>query len=68
MSDKTRKKGKVMLNAPKRFTFWASVGLFVVGMIAALNLLQPYIPWQAGVIALTVGYILFVLGNILKGF
>jgi len=55
------------LNAPKRFTFWASVALFVVGMIAAFNLI-PYVPSLAGVIALTVGYVLLALGNILKGF
>ncbi len=55
------------LNAPKRFTFWASVALFVVGMIAAFNLI-PYVPFLAGVIALTVGYVLLALGNILKGF
>ena len=45
------------LNAPKKFTFWASVALFVVGMVAAF-----------GVISLTVGYLLLALGNILKGF
>jgi len=55
------------LNAPKRFTFWASVVLFVVGMIAAFGLI-PYVPSIAGVIALTVGYVLLALGNILRGF
>ncbi len=61
------KKAKMRLNAPKRFTFWASVGLFVVGMIAAFNLI-PYVPSLVGVIALTVGYVLLALGNVLKGF
>ncbi len=55
------------LNAPKRFTFWVSVVLFVVGMIAAFGLI-PYVPSLAGVIALSVGYVLLALGNILKGF
>lgn len=55
------------LNAPKRFTFWASVALFVVGMVAAFGVI-PFVPWFAGVIALTVGYVLLALGNILKGF
>jgi len=55
------------LNAPKKFTFWASVVLFVVGMVAAFGLI-PYVPPLAGVIALTVGYVLLALGNILKGF
>ena len=36
------------LNAPKRFTFWASVVLFVVGMVAAFGLI-PYVPSLAGV-------------------
>ena len=55
------------LNAPKRFTFWASVVLFVVGMVAAFGVI-PFVPSLAGVIALTVGYVLLALGNILKGF
>ena len=55
------------LNAPKRFTFWASVALFVVGMVAAFGVI-PYVPSLAGVIALTVGYVLLARGNILKGF
>ena len=55
------------LIAPKRFTFWASVALFVVGMVAAFGVI-PYVPSLAGVIALTVGYVLLALGNILKGF
>jgi hypothetical protein len=55
------------LNAPKKFTFWVSVVLFVVGMVAAFGLI-PYVPSLAGVIALTVGYVLLALGNILKGF
>ena len=42
------------LNAPKRFTFWASVALFVVGMVAAFGVI-PFVPSLAGVIALTVG-------------
>lgn len=55
------------LNQPKKFTFWASVVLFVVGMIAAFGLI-PYVPSLVGVISLTVGYLLLALGNILKGF
>jgi len=55
------------LNAPKKFTFWASVGIFVVGMVAAFGVI-PYVPSIAGVIAVIVGYVLLALGNILKGF
>lgn len=55
------------LNAPKKFTFWASVALFVVGMVAAFGII-PYVPSLVGVISLTVGYLLLALGNILKGF
>lgn len=55
------------LNSPKKFTFWASVVLFVVGMVAAFGII-PYVPSIAGVIALTIGYVLLALGNILKGF
>ena len=55
------------LNAPKKFTFWASVGLFVPGVIVAFNVL-PFIPRIIGVIAMAVAFILIALGNILKGF
>jgi len=55
------------LNAPKKFTFWVSAVVFVVGMIAAFGVI-PYVPSIAGVIAVIVGYLLLALGNILKGF
>jgi hypothetical protein len=55
------------LNAPKKFTFWMSVVIFVVGMVAAFGVI-PYVPSIAGVIAVIVGYVLLALGNILKGF
>lgn len=55
------------LNAPKKFTFWMSVVIFVVGMVAAFGVI-PYVPPIAGVIAVIVGYVLLALGNILKGF
>lgn len=55
------------LNAPKKFTFWMSVAIFAVGMVAAFGVI-PYVPSLAGVIAVIVGYVLLALGNILKGF
>lgn len=55
------------LNAPKKFTFWMSVVIFVIGMVAAFGVI-PYVPSIAGVIAVIVGYVLLALGNILKGF
>ena len=55
------------LNAPKKFTFWMSAVIFVVGRVAAFGVI-PYVPSIAGVIAVIVGYVLLALGNILKGF
>lgn len=55
------------LNAPKKFTFWMSVVIFVIGMVAAFGVI-PYVPSIVGVIAVIVGYVLLALGNILKGF
>ena len=55
------------LNPPKKFTFWASLVIFVLGMIVAFHLI-PFIPAFYGVIAVFVGYGLLFAGNLLKGF
>ncbi len=55
------------LNAPKKFTFWSSLVIFVLGMIVAFHLI-PFIPANYGVIAVFVGYGLLFAGNLLKGF
>jgi len=55
------------LNPPKKFTFWSSLVIFVLGMIAAFGLI-PFIPVNYGVIAVFVGYGLLFAGNLLKGF
>jgi len=55
------------LNAPKKFTFWSSLVIFVLGMIVAFHLV-PFIPANYGVIAVFVGYGLLFAGNLLKGF
>lgn len=55
------------LNPPKRFTFWSSLVIFVIGMAVALHLV-PFIPANYGVIAVFVGYGLLFAGNLLKGF
>ena len=55
------------LNPPKRFTFWSSLVIFVIGMIVALDFI-PFISPIYGVIAVIVGYGLLFAGNLLKGF
>ena len=55
------------LNPPKKFTFWASLVIFVLGMIVAFHLI-PFIPAFYGVFAVFVGYGLLFAGNLLKGF
>lgn len=55
------------LNPPKKFTFWSSLVIFVLGMIVAFHLV-PFIPANYGVIAVFVGYGLLFAGNLLKGF
>jgi hypothetical protein len=55
------------LNPPKKFTFWTSLVIFVLGMIVAFHLI-PFIPAIYGVIAVFVGYGLLFAGNLLKGF
>lgn len=55
------------LNAPKKFTFWSSLVIFVVGIVSAFGVV-PFIPGYIGVIAAIVGYGLLFLGNLLKGF
>ncbi len=55
------------LNPPKKFTFWTSLVVFVLGMIVAFHLI-PFIPAIYGVIAVLVGYGLLFAGNLLKGF
>ena len=42
------------LNPPKKFTFWSSLVIFVLGMIVAFHLV-PFIPANYGVIAVFVG-------------
>ncbi|MEN6635388.1 MAG: hypothetical protein ABFC56_06035 [Clostridiaceae bacterium] len=55
------------LNPPKKFTFWSSLVIFVLGMIVAFHLI-PFIPANYGVIAVFIGYGLLFAGNLLKGF
>lgn len=55
------------LNPPKRFTFWSSLVIFVLGMIVAFGIV-PFIRPIYGVIAVVVGYGLLFAGNLLKGF
>jgi len=55
------------LNAPKKFTFWASLVIFVIGIVAAFGVI-PFIPGFVGAIAAIVGYGLLAAGNLLKGF
>ena len=55
------------LNPPKKFTFWSSLVIFVLGMIVVFHLV-PFIPANYGVIAVFVGYGLLFAGNLLKGF
>lgn len=55
------------LNAPKRFTFWSSLVIFVIGIVAAFGVI-PFIPGFVGAIAAIVGYGLLAAGTIIKGF
>ena len=57
----------MMLTPPKKWVFWVSVILGLVGLIAklvpAIPFIGPYAFWFA-----LVGLLLLVLGNALKGF
>ncbi len=55
------------LNPPKKFTFWSSLVIFVLGMIVAFPLVR-LIPANYGGMAFFVGYGLLFAGNLLKGF
>ena len=55
------------LNAPKKFTFWSSLVIFVIGIVAAFGII-PFIPGPVGAIAAIVGYVLLFAGNLIKGF
>ncbi|HMM32796.1 hypothetical protein SDC9_147156 [bioreactor metagenome] len=55
------------LNPPKKFTFWSSLVIFVIGIVAAFGVI-PFVPGPVGAIAAIVGYGLLFLGNLLKGF
>ena len=55
------------LNPPKKFTFWSSLVIFVIGIVSAFGVI-PFIPGFVGAIAAIVGYGLLAAGTIIKGF
>jgi hypothetical protein len=54
------------LSAPKKSVFWISVVAFVIGMLGVVGAL-PFIPQFVSFFIVLIGYVLLLLGNILKG-
>jgi len=53
------------LSTPKNITFWIAVALGVIGFVLFIFTDVPLKDW--GSVAILVGLILLVLGNLLKG-
>lgn len=54
------------LSAPKVYTFWIAVVLALLGLIAevfSITALAPYAIWFV-----IVGFVVLMLGNLIKGF
>jgi heme/copper-type cytochrome/quinol oxidase subunit 1 len=57
---------KLKLTPPKKITFWISLVIVAVGILAsflAIPILSPIALW-----VVVIGYILLVLGLLIKGF
>ncbi len=53
------------LNAPKKVVFWISVIVFVIGMLGVFGALP--IGQLLSAFIVLIGYVLLLLGNIVKG-
>jgi hypothetical protein len=55
----------MMLTPPKKWVFWSSLFLTMIGILSAFSRLDFLVSWSAWFIL--AGYILLFLGNVFKG-